>query len=139
MLFYCCVLFCRSAFARLYFQPKARNYLCNKVTMIMESVEWVSFVLIIFKVVSLAAFGGVDTGNLFQLVLIQQNGRFLLKLNNCLFPSNYSNSKRHKSWIFYTLPLPLLEKYSQSIINFLSGADSQQTDFIYFFPFRMII
>ena len=87
----------------------------------MESVEWVSFVLIIFKVVSLAAFGGVDTGNLFQLVLIQQNGRFLLKLlNNCLFPSNYSNSKRHKSWIFYTLPLPLLEKYSQSIINFLN-------------------
>ena len=84
----------------------------------MESVEWVSFVLIIFKVVSLAAFGGVDTGNLFQLVLIQQNGRFLLKLNNCLFPSNYSNSNRHKSWI---LPLPLLEKYSQSITNFIGS------------------
>ena len=49
----------------------------------MESVEWVSFVLIIFKVVSLAAFGGVDTGNLFQLVLIQQNGKFLFKLSNC--------------------------------------------------------
>ena len=132
-------MFCWTAFSRLYFQAKARNYLCNKVTMIMESVEWVSFVLIIFKVVSLAAFGGVDTGNLFQLVLIQQNGRFLLKLNNCLFPSNYSNSNRHKSWIFYKLPLPLLEKYSQSIINFLSGADSQQTDIIHFFPFRMII
>ena len=128
-------MFCRSAFARLYFQPKARNYLCNKVTMIMESVEWVSFVLIIFKVVSLAAFGGVDTGNLFQLVLIQQNGRFLLKLlNNCLFPSNYSNSKRHKSWIFYTLPLPLLEKYSK-YRQFLSGADSQQIDIIHFFSF----
>ena len=99
----------------------------------MESVEWVSFVLIIFKVVSLAAFGGVDTGNLFQLVLIQQNGRFLLKLlNNCLFPSNYSNSNRHKSWIFYTLPLPLLEKYSK-YRQFLSGADSQQIDIIHFF------
>ena len=127
-------MFCRSAFARLYFQPKARNYLCNKVTMIMESVEWVSFVLIIFKVVSLAAFGGVDTGNLFQLVLIQQNGRFLLKLNNCLFPSNYSNSNRHKSSIFYTLPLPLLEKYSK-YRQFLSGADSQQVGIIYFFSF----
>ena len=105
----------------------------------MESVEWVSFVLIIFKVVSLAAFGGVDTGNLFQLVLIQQNGRFLLKLNNCLFPSNYSNSNRHKSWIFYTLPLPLLEKYSQSIIN--SYREQIHNRFALFtaFPFRTII
>ena len=130
-------MFCWAAFSRLYFQAKARNYLCNKVTMIMESVEWVSFVLIIFKVVSLAAFGGVDTGNLFQLVLIQQNGRFLLKLNNCLFPSNYSNSNRHKSWIFYTLPLPLLEKYSQ-IINFYREQNHNRLALFTTFPFRMI-
>ena len=36
--------------------------------MIMEAVEWVSFVLIMFKVVVLAAFGAVDT----QLIHISQ-------------------------------------------------------------------
>ena len=101
----------------------------------MESVEWVSFVLIIFKVVSLAAFGGVDTGNLFQLVLIQQNGRFLLKLNNCLFPSNYSNSNRHKSWILHVAFTFAFAWEILSNHQFLSGADSQQVGIIYFFSF----
>ena len=39
----------------------------------MEAVEWVSFVLIMFKVVFLAAFGAVDTPNLSPLLLIQLN------------------------------------------------------------------
>ena len=54
----------------------------------MERVEWVSFVLIMFKVVFVAAFGVVDTANLSQLLLIQQNALFLLKLNNYFAPTN---------------------------------------------------
>ena len=56
--------------------------------MIMERVEGVSFVLIMFKVVVLAAFGVVDTANLSQLLLIQQNALFLLKLNNYFDSTN---------------------------------------------------
>jgi len=54
----------------------------------MERVEWLSFVLIMFKVVVLAAFGAVDTPNLSPLLLIQQNALFLLKLNNYFAPTN---------------------------------------------------
>ena len=54
----------------------------------MEAVEWVSFVLIMFKVVFLAAFGAVDTANLSRLLRIQQNALFLLKLNNYFAPTN---------------------------------------------------
>ena len=55
----------------MYFIIATEKYTLNvyfSVTMIMEPVEWVSFVLIMFKVVVLAAFGAVDT----QLIHISQ-------------------------------------------------------------------
>ena len=75
----------------MYFIIATEKYTLNvyfSVTVIMELVEWVSFVLIMFKVVVLAAFGVVDTANLSPLLLIQQNALFLLKLNNYFAPTN---------------------------------------------------
>ena len=75
----------------MYFIIATEKYTLNvylSVTMIMEPVEWVSFVLIMFKVVFLAAFGVVDTANLSPLLLIQQNALFLLKLNNYFAQTN---------------------------------------------------
>ena len=52
----------------MYFIIATEKYTLNvyfSVTMIMEPVEWVSFVLIMFKVVFLGAFGVVETANLY--------------------------------------------------------------------------
>ena len=84
----------------MYFIIATEKYTLNvylSVTMIMEPVEWVSFVLIMFKVVVLAAFGAVDTANLSQRAPHPTKCSFLPQTKQLFCSNKYLCRNKRKS------------------------------------------